>query len=417
MTSPGPKNFRRSFTAAFKRAAIVHAEESNNCAAGRKFGVSERVVRQWRKQRDEIFACDAKRRGFRGPKSGRFPELEAKLAAYVTELRDRSLLVTCEMVTEKARLFALEAGIPRSRFKASRSWASKFMKRAGFSLRRRTSVCQKLPSAYEEKVLAFHRYFLKLRDSRQYLLGQIGNADQTPVYFDMASNTTMSAKGAREVNLLTTGNEKLRFTVMLSCLADGTKLRPYVVFKRKTIPKEVFPGGVVVRANEKGYMTEDMVVEWYRLVWLMRPGASLRKGIPNLLVLDSFRGHLTEKVKAELRKEETDMLVIPGGLTGQLQPLDVGVNKPFKDLLRREYNEWLSADNRELTPAGRVKRASLATVCGWVLSAWSAIPRDVVMRSFAKCGLTLDDDVLWDRSSCDGSSSTSDDEDTSEDEL
>ncbi|KAL1472806.1 hypothetical protein MTO96_039090 [Rhipicephalus appendiculatus] len=89
----------------------------------------------------------------------------------------------------------------------------------------------------------------------------IGNADQTPVYFDMASNTTVSVKGERDVNLLTTGNEKLRFTVMLSCLADGTKLRPYIVFKRKTMPKEVLLKGVVVRANAKGFMTDDMVVE------------------------------------------------------------------------------------------------------------------------------------------------------------
>ncbi|KAH7958751.1 hypothetical protein HPB49_004450 [Dermacentor silvarum] len=204
------------------------------------------------------------------------------------------------------------------------------MKRAGFSLRRRTSVCQKLPATYEEKVLTFHRHFLRLRDSRRYLLGQIGNADQAPVYFDVTSNTTVSVKGARDVNLLTTGNEKLRFTVMLSCLADGTKLRLYIAFKRKTMPKETLPKGVAVRANAKGFMTDEVVVELYRLVWLLKPGASLMREIPNLLVLDSFRAHLTAKVKAVLQKERTDTLIIPGGLTGQLQPLDVGVNKPTR---------------------------------------------------------------------------------------
>ncbi|KAG0418966.1 hypothetical protein HPB47_004464 [Ixodes persulcatus] len=146
-----PSGFRRSFPATFKRTVIVYAEETNNCAAGHKFDVSERVVCQWRLQRSKIFSCDGKRRGFRGPKSGRFPELEDKLAVYVSEVCDRSLPVTCDMVTERARIIALEAGIPRTQFKASRSWASKFMKRAGFSLRRRTSVCQKLPAAYEEK--------------------------------------------------------------------------------------------------------------------------------------------------------------------------------------------------------------------------------------------------------------------------
>ncbi|KAH8029901.1 hypothetical protein HPB51_005203 [Rhipicephalus microplus] len=119
MSAVGSKNTRRSFTAAFKRAAILHAEETNNCAAGWKFGIGECVVQKWRLQREEMFSCDSKRRGFRGPKSGRFSKLEAKLAAYVTDLRDRSLLVTCEMVTQQARVYAVQAGIPRSQFKAT----------------------------------------------------------------------------------------------------------------------------------------------------------------------------------------------------------------------------------------------------------------------------------------------------------
>ncbi|KAH7978110.1 hypothetical protein HPB49_004490 [Dermacentor silvarum] len=118
--------------------------------------------------------------------------------------------------------------------------------------------------AYEEKDLAFQRHFLKLCDSQQYLLGQISNANQTPVYFDMTSNMTVSVKGTCEVKLLTTGNEKLLFTVILSCLADGAKLCPYIVFKQKKMPLEAFPKSVVVRVKEKGNITNDMVVEWYR---------------------------------------------------------------------------------------------------------------------------------------------------------
>lgn len=110
-------------------------------------------------------------------------------------------------------MFVAEAGIPGTHFNVSRAWASKFMK-AGFSLCQCTSECHKLPAAYEEKVFAFHRHCLKLHDSRQYLLGQIDMADQTPVNFNMTCNTTASMK-AHEVELLTTGNERLRFTVML----------------------------------------------------------------------------------------------------------------------------------------------------------------------------------------------------------
>lgn len=45
---------------------------------------------------------------------------------------------------------------------------------------------------------------------------------------------------------MSTGHDKDRFTVMLACLGDGTKLPPYVVFKRKTLPKNLnFPKEVV----------------------------------------------------------------------------------------------------------------------------------------------------------------------------
>jgi hypothetical protein len=33
---------------------------------------------------------------------------------------------------------------------------------------------------------------------------------------------------------------------MLAVTADGSKLTPYVIFKRKTLPKEKFPAGIHV---------------------------------------------------------------------------------------------------------------------------------------------------------------------------
>lgn len=115
---------------------------------------------------------------------------------------------------------------------------------------------------YEERVIEFQCYVIKLRSQKNYILGQIGDADQTPVYFDMPTHTTVATKGAKDVRLLTTGHEHTRFTVILCCTADGTKLPPKVVFHRKTLPKnEHFPNNVIIRVNEKGLMNEAMVKE------------------------------------------------------------------------------------------------------------------------------------------------------------
>ncbi|KAM7293221.1 putative POGO family transposable element [Ixodes scapularis] len=176
-----------------------------------------------------------------------------------------------------------------------------------------TTICQRLPADYEERLVEFQRYVIKLRHEKDYLLGQLGNADQTPVYLDMPSRTTVTTKGAKDVCLLTTGLDYTRFIVMLCCTADIRKLPPYIVFRRKTIPKEVFSKKVIIRANEKGFMNEEMVKEWFKLVWMKRPGADLN--LPNMLVLDSFRGHICPGVKKAIQRAGTDLVVIPGGMT------------------------------------------------------------------------------------------------------
>jgi hypothetical protein len=48
-----------------------------------------------------------------------------------------------------------------------------------------------------------------------------------------------------------------------------------------------------------------------------------------MLVLNVFKGHVTDSVKDLLHKMKTE-LVILGGMTSVLQPMDVSINKPFK---------------------------------------------------------------------------------------
>jgi hypothetical protein len=54
-------------------------------------------------------------------------------------------------------------------------------------IRRKTSVSQRLPDAYEEKILCFQKYIINLRRQHSYIVSQIGNAEQTPVYFEVPS--------------------------------------------------------------------------------------------------------------------------------------------------------------------------------------------------------------------------------------
>ena len=79
------------------------------------------------------------------------------------------------------------------------------------------------------------------------------------------SDFTIEKKGTSTVSIQTTGHEMNRFTVMLACMSDGTKLPPYIGFKRKTLPKGIkFPSGVNVHVKVKGWMNDELMMDWYK---------------------------------------------------------------------------------------------------------------------------------------------------------
>lgn len=398
MVQQSNKNERRSYDACFKVAVAKYAITTNNCLAARRFDVTEANVRRWRKDLPRLQNCNKTRRAFRGPTKGRHDELEQIVVKFVQEKRNEGVPISREVIRLKANEVARQMNIPQQTFRASLGWVKRMMKRQGFSLRRRTTLAQRLPADFEDKLLSFQRYIIKLRHAHNYLMSQIGNCDQTPVFFYMPSNTTVNTKGEKTVMIRTTGCEKLRVTVMLACLADGSKLPPYVILKRKTMPKEALPKGVFVRVQENGWMTEELMNDWMKVVWNRRPGAALAKR--GMLVLDAFRGHLTDTVKTCASRMKTDLVVIPGGMTGQLQVLDVVVNKPFKDLLKKKYSDWLLAGDHSLTPTGKIKRVSPSTLVQWILVTWQQISKDSIIRGFKKCCISnaldgSEDDFLW----------------------
>jgi hypothetical protein len=54
-----------------------------------------------------------------------------------------------------------------------------------------------------------------------------------------------------------------------------------------------------------------------------------------VLVLDAFKRHITHLVKGEIKKENTDLIMIRGSMTSQLQVSDMAISKHFKDRLRQ----------------------------------------------------------------------------------
>ena len=93
-------------------------------------------------------------------------------------------------------------------FKASRGWVDHFTRRNGLSLRCCIATCQKLPTDFEEKLVNFREHIIMLQKRGNFLMGQIGNMDEMPIWLDMLRNYTVEQKGAKQVPIRTSGCEK-----------------------------------------------------------------------------------------------------------------------------------------------------------------------------------------------------------------
>ncbi|CAI7818922.1 unnamed protein product [Closterium sp. NIES-54] len=221
------------------------------------------------------------------------------------------------------------------------------------------------------------------------------NADQTPLWLEMPATTTVEETGVRSVPIRSAGYQKQRETVMLACTADGRKLKLWVFFKRKTLPKGDFPADVAVACHENGWMDSPGVVRW--LEECVKPFLKPRFGRhakSSMLVLDSYRGHLTEEVKEKLREMNCKPAIIPSGCTAEVQPLDVCINKSFKASVRQQYQRWFEAEGQEqlrslaAVPSGNLKKPSPEVVLRWVSQAWKAVPADLIKHAFLTCGIS-----------------------------
>ena len=69
-----------------------------------------------------------------------------------------------------------------------------------------------------------------------------------------------------------------------------------------------------------------------------REELALPSSYPARVVYDRFKAQCTDGMLQLLRENHIDSLLIPASCTDQLQPLDVSVNKPAKEFLRKSFS-------------------------------------------------------------------------------
>ena len=176
------------------------------------------------------------------------------------------------------------------------------------------------------------------------------NWDQTGIKIVPVSSWTMEKKGARRVEIANV-DDKRQITAVFAATAIGEFLPFQLIYQGTTsacLPTFPFPDDWSVTqtanrwSNEQTMMIyiEEVVVPYVKK---KRQQLNLDEDHPALVIFDVFKGQCTDEVLHILADNNIEYIRVPANCTDRLQPLDVSVNKPAKEFLRRRFQEWFAS--------------------------------------------------------------------------
>ena len=219
--------------------------------------------------------------------------------------------------------------------------------------------------------------------------------DETPCFLDMYFDITIDFVGNRHVEIETMGKEKYRISVILAITGDGYKLPTFVIVKGeegKTIEKQlqdlyyVKNKEMYVYCQPQGWCTSELFCLWIKEIFIPYENFIAEKC---LLVLDKASAHISIDSLSFLEKNKIAYVLIPPGMTPECQPLDVSVNKLFKDNIKYKFElNRIDLDNTN----GKIKlKTARLNMIEIIYNSWKddkIITKDIIMKGFKYCGIT-----------------------------
>ena len=332
-----------------------------------------------------------------------FPRMEEKLVQQFKKQRKKGKTVKKWWFLSIARKIMNEEYPKNIVFKYSNRWFNGFCRRNRISLRRKTHTAQKSLATLKDAIQKFHAKLLRERIRGTFQLGDIANTDQTPLPFVLDDGRTYNTTGAEEVwcSSGASGLDKRQCTVELTVFGDGvSRVRPMLIFRgegKRIKPHErrSWDKRVNVYFQKNAWCDEVIMKKWTSDEWCniftnpATPGSSGK-----LVVADVHKAQQTDEVKRLLQKKNTVLVNVPPGCTSRVQPLDVVVNKPFKNLVREQFEKHLDKNLKDCVEGKPTASKKRILTTKWVAIAWEKVMQDkeMVIRSFKKCGITTNVD-------------------------
>jgi hypothetical protein len=105
-----------------------------------------------------------------------------------------------------------------------------------------------------------------------------------------------------------------------------------------------------------------------------------------LLLVDHFSVHLSSGFVTSVNDLGVDVDFVPAGYTCVLQPVDVGVNAPFKTAIRDLNHKWCLQNYPKVKVDDKLPKPGRDDVYDWVLRSFETVSELSIRKTFAHIG-------------------------------
>ena len=283
-------------------------------------------------------------------------ELDKQVQEYVKYMRNRGIAVNTTVVMAAAEgiIKSKDANLLNNNggsggIEITKWWARSLLNRMGMVKRKACSKNKITPEHFESLKGQFLLDIKQIVDLEEISHTLIINWDQTAIHYVPPSSWTMEVEGSKRVDL-GGKDDKRQITACFAGTMTGDFLPTQLVYEGKTsrcLPKVDFPNDWNVTYSSTHWSNEDTMQDYIDeiiLPYIMKKREELKLALdhPALLLFDNFKARYTEKILRHIDSYNIYVILIPPNCTDRLQPLDISVNKPAEDFLRREFQDWYS---------------------------------------------------------------------------
>lgn len=173
------------------------------------------------------------------------------------------------------------------------------------------------------------------------------NWDQTGIKIVSSNTWTMDQQGVKRVEVCGANDKRLITAVFCGSLV-GDFLPIQVIYQGKTArchPHYEFPPEWDITHSPKHWSTETTMIQYIQKIiipYINGARQAFQDDTSALIIMDNFKGQITTSVTSLLEENNIHVCLLPPNTTDRLQPMDISVNKPVKDILKRRFEDWYS---------------------------------------------------------------------------